>query len=211
MPSVGNELNHVIDGLTVRGGLGLEGVAGQVSYLNRDVASMLARQSACMRDLGYYAETGQRVAASASSVTVTQRLYGVSIGLLAGDLVSNLIAACNTANNTPTLTKLGLYSQAGVLLASSADASSAFGSTGLKVTAMTTPYLVPADDMYYAAFLNVATTGAALNRLNGGSSAFQASTGGAAPQVNQDTQSDLPASATFTATANAFGLWIAVS
>lgn len=211
MPSVGNETNHVMDGLTVRGGLALEGAAGQVSYLNRDVASMLARQSACMRDLGYYAETGMRVAASASSVTITQRVYFVGIGLLAGDVVSNIIVACNTINNTPTLTRLGLYSQAGALLASTADASTPFGSTGLKVTAVTTPYTILTDDLYYLAFLNVAATGAALNRLNGGSSAFQASTGGVVPQGNQDSQSDLPASATITATANAFGLWMAVS
>jgi hypothetical protein len=214
MPSVGNELNHTIDGLTVRGGLALEGNGGAATYLSREVAAKLARENAANRAMGYYAETVPCNAAGAASVSISQRVYGVAIGLLAGDVVSNLIVACNVINNTATLTKLGLANSSGTMLAQSAEVSSTFGTTGKKVIAMAAPYTVTADGLYYAVFLNVASTGASLFRANGGGNAFQAVTGFSALNVNQDSQSDLPANGaalTLAATANAFGYWIAVS
>lgn len=211
MPSVGNETNHRVDGLTISGGLAFEGPGGANAYLNRDVSAMLARTAAANRGMGYYAETVPYLSCGAASVSVTGRLYGVAIGLLAGDVVSNIICAVNVINNTPTLTKLGLYTTGGTLLAGTADASSAFGSTGKKVTALTAPYTVTADGVYYVVFINTAATGASMFRAHGGGNAFQAVTGGVAAMVNQDSQTDLPASATFTATANAFGYWMAIN
>jgi hypothetical protein len=214
MPSVGNETNHNLDGLTVRGGLGIEGAGGITAYLSREVAAKLARENAANRAMGYYAETVPCNAAGAASVSISQRVYGVAIGLLAGDVVSNLIVACNVINNTATNTKLALASSGGTILVSSAECSATFGSTGKKVVPMTAPYTVTADGLYYALFLNVASTGASMFRAHGGGNAFQAVTGGVAAMVNQDSQADLPAvgaAATLAASANAFGYWIAVS
>jgi hypothetical protein len=117
----GNETNHTLDGLTVRGGLAIEGVGGVKTYLNSDVASGLARQSLAMRNQGVYAETYPVMNSNGQTITTTGTVYGVGIGLLAGDVVTNLTSRVSLAGATVSLAKMGLYSKAGTLLCSSAS------------------------------------------------------------------------------------------
>jgi len=154
------------------------------------------RYQRLMAALGYTDETGPYVSANASSVTISQRLYAIATYQFAGEVITNLIVACNTAGTSVTLAKLGVLSSAGVLLASSADVSGSFASAGKKVVPMTSPYTILTDGFYWRVFLNVAATGAALMRLNGGSSASAAIPTFQPFQANQDAQADLPGTAT---------------
>src|SRR4051812_10669111 len=93
----GNEANHTMDGLTVRGGLALQGDAGVQTYLNRDVAGMVARNAALLKGTGYYAETFPFAASNTSLAGTSQTIYAMACGLLAGDVVTNILCGCQTA------------------------------------------------------------------------------------------------------------------
>jgi hypothetical protein len=77
-------------------------------------------------------------------------------------LVTNIVYDVTTAGGTLTASQcfVGLY-QNGVLLAASADQSTAWGSTGVKVTALSAPVL-PQGGPVYAAFVFNGTTGPTL-------------------------------------------------
>lgn len=216
MPSVGNETNHYINGATITGGLSFEGPLGANAYLNRDVAAKLARDQAVNRGMGYYAETFPRLSAASASASVSQTIYFSAIGLLQGDVVTSILTAVNAANNTATLTKLGLFTSAGVLLAATADASVAFNSTGVKSTALTAAYTVTADGLYYLGFLNVASTGASLYRTTAGlvAGGLGAFTGGSGACGTQASQADFPAlgaAATIGFAGTPISYWLAVA
>lgn len=178
------------------------------------------RQRVLNEAMGFYAETYPTLAGQGVSTTGTQRVYGVAIGLLAGDVVSNLSVRLITSGNTVTLAKLGLYSKAGVLLASTADMSTQMNAAaGLKTAPVALvsgqPFTVPADDLYYAAFLAVSgVTMPSLGRVSAfGADALTAPVGsGSLAVVTQTGQTDLPAQATFTAGGgSAIVVWIGVS
>lgn len=209
---MGNESNHRIDGLTIGGDLAFEGVGGAKTILNRDAAGFVARQAAFCRGMGYYAEPYPAMLSS-HTITVTQTVYGIGIGLLEGDVVSNLSVRVSVAGNTVTLAKLGLYSKTGTLLCSSADSGASFASTGTKTLPMTTPFTVLATDFYYAAFLGVsAVTMPDMWRASNLLAAGWGGVGvGAAILVNQTGQADLPASATLVAQGANTAWWIGVS
>jgi hypothetical protein len=167
---IGNESNHVMDGLTVRGGLGLTNNLGQVATVDYDRFACMARNAVAMRAQGYYAETYPRGAIAGSTVSVNGTIHFGAVGLLAGDVVTAVSVYVQTLASgfSGTGVTLGLYTKSGALCASSADAQAAFGSTGMKTTAMTTPYTVPSDDLYYAAILSVASTPPVLLRGSSG-------------------------------------------
>jgi hypothetical protein len=217
----GNEKSHVLQGVTISGGFAHEGPgssSGNVRrsvYLTNDSSATLVRQQALMEAQGYYAETYPRAASLISSVTTTQEVYYTAIGLAAGDVVSNLLVMLQVVGTTTTLAKVGLYSKANVLLASSADVSSVVnGSAGPKVIPLTAPLVVPTTDGYWAAFLAVsAVTMPTLWRSfpspfsNGlfGSASMGAS-------ATQTGQADLPATATpVYAAGGALSVWMGVS
>jgi hypothetical protein len=207
----GNETNHILDGVTVRGGLAIEGAGGLTTYLNRDAAAFVAREAVRMRGQGYYAETLQKGSGNTQTVTTSGTTYCVGIGLLAGDVVTNISVLLNTVPVAPTLTKVGIFTKAGTLLGASADASAAFATLGLRTTALTSPVTITADDYYYLAFLNVAGTGAALVRGGGGLNinTYNGVSGSFSAGV-QTSQSDLGSGA-ITLGAAPFYFWFGVS
>jgi hypothetical protein len=210
----GNETNHTLDGLTVRGGLAIEGVGGVKTYLNSDVASGLARQSLAMRNQGVYAETYPVMNSNGQTITTTGTVYGVGIGLLAGDVVTNLTSRVSLAGATVSLAKMGLYSKAGTLLCSSASNGTAFETTGVKTLPMTTPYTVPTDDYYFAAFIAVSAVTMPTNWRSATFFTANSYAGVGSGQniaVLQLSQADLPASATFVTSTSAISMWIGVS
>lgn len=210
----GNESNHILDGLTVRGGLALAGVGGVSTYVNSDVVALLARASVIQRGQALLTETFPRLNAVANTATVSGTAYFVGVGLLAGDLVRRMHVAVAAGSSAPTLTKCGLYSKTGTLLASSVDESAAFGTATVKTLAMTTPYTVPTDDIYFACFLNVAGTGANMIRtgININAGSYAAITGGVGVLGNQASQTDLPAAATINfASGSPIPYWIGIA
>lgn len=207
----GNESNHQFDGATIRGSLAVANNQGGVAAVDYDRFACLVRNAVSVRNQGFYAETIQRAAAASASAGTTQVLYGMAIGLLAGDVVANMSVSQQTAGGTLTLVKLGLTSKAGVLLASSADVKANFGSTGVVTTAMSTPYTVLSDDIYYAAILGVGTTPPALLRGHAGINGFGAVGVGFPSAVTMASQSDLPATATWVASSSGIAYWVGIS
>lgn len=212
---LGNESNHTMDGLTVRGGLALANNNGQIASVEYDRFASMARVAVLQRGQGFLAETSPRGAgAFSSTIAITQVLYGMPVGLLAGDIVSNLSIAIQVAGNTVTLAKLGLYSKIGTLLASSAESGASFASTGMKTLAMTTPYTVVTDDLYYTAFLAVSavTMPTPIRTAGNAIASNNAGVGSGFPfQVVQTAQTDLPATATLVTSGSGISYWIGVS
>jgi len=87
-----------------------------------------------------------------AATTISSVLYGVA-------------SAATSATSGQCF--VGLYTSAGALLSGSADQASAWGSTGLKTTALTTPQAV-APGWYWVAFLFNGATGPAIYRQQGG-------------------------------------------
>lgn len=212
---LGNESNHTMDGLTVRGGLAVADNAGNLASADYARFAMSAREAVLRRALGCYAETQPRtVLTGGSTVTVSGTIYGVAVGLLAGDVVSNISCLVGTLASgfSGAGLRLALYSRAGVLLASSVDTQATFGSTGVKTTAMTTPYTVTTDDAYYASIISIASVPPALFRGHASGSANTAAVGAGIPlAVVQTAQTDLTSPATFTATTNSISVWFGIS
>lgn len=161
---------------------------------------------------GLITETWPRAAvASAATIMVDGRAYFIAVGLRAGDVVSNLAIAIHVAGATMTLSKVGLYSKAGTRLAVSADQGTAWQSAGMKNVALASPYTVTADDGYFVAVIGKGTT---LPRLaSGNTNVNQAAAVGSGmlSSGNLDAQTDLPASATISGSADAVAYWVGVS
>lgn len=211
---VGNESSHIFDGVTVRGGLAVTDSLGSAS-VDYTRFAMGAREAILRRALGCYAETQPRtVLTGGSTLTVSGTIYGVAVGLLAGDVVSNLSVMVGTLASgfSGAGLRLGLYSKTGVQLAASVDSQASFGATGVKTIAMATPYLVVTDDAYYCAIITIATTPPVLFRGFASGNANTAAVGsGIPPAVVQTAQTDLTSPATFTATTNSISVWFGVS
>lgn len=135
--------------------------------------------------------------------------YFMAVGLRAGDVVTSLSIALHVAGATMTLSKVGLYSKAGVRLGISADQAAGWETAGVKTVALTTPYTVTADDGYYVALV---AKGATLPRpASGNTNTIQASAvgSGMVAHASLAAQTDLPASAAISA--GGTGYWVGVS
>lgn len=168
-----------------------------------------------MEAQGYYAETFPRQAPASAAAGATGVAYFMAVGLLAGDVVSNLTVDCGTVGGTMTLVKVGLYDKLGNRLCVSAESSASFASTGTKTLPMIlqsngTPFVVPTDDLYFCAFLGVATTVPALSR--GVGLAAGQGPGAVGVRAVQGSQTDLQASHTLAYNSGtAVTMWMGVS
>lgn len=70
-----------------------------------------------------------------------------------GGTAASVLISIATGGTTPANCYAGLYSDAGTLLSGSADQSSAWGSSGVKTVALTTPQAVAAGSTYYVGVL----------------------------------------------------------
>lgn len=150
-----------------------------------------------------------------SSTMIDGTVYAMLVPLRAGDVVTNISLILNgPAGADVTASKVGLYSLAGTLLASSADQGTAWQSVGTKTVALASPYTVPATGGYYAALFAKATTtlpkpfcgAGSASQINGA-----AIGSGAHPSGIMASQTDLPATATFTFTASLISYWVGIS
>ena len=128
----------------------------------------------------------------------------------AGQVINNLSILITTQATTMSIGKLGLYDLSGNLLASTASQTTAWESTGVKTAALTAAYTIPSTGAYYGAvFAKASTLPTMLRNLAGSGSAGLAVGSGARVIALQATQTDLPSTATFAA--SALGFWIAAS
>lgn len=152
--------------------------------------------------LGLVSQTFDRFAASGGTADIDGQVDFTSIGLIAGDIVTNITIAIVVAGVGTTLSKVGLYDSAGNRLALSADQGSVWNTIGLYTIPMITPYQVTASGLYYIAM--VAKTGATMPGKARSGMVFPATTGlaiGASAKICglMAGQTDLPASATIVA------------
>lgn len=174
------------------------------------------RSNLLIRGYGLIAETTPRNnTISVASAAVSGTVYYTAIALLAGDLVTNLSISVGVAASGLTLSKVGLYSSAGALLASSADQGVSWQTTGIKTIALAAPFPVLVSGIYYVALIAVGTTPPSIARGGGGGAGtpFLIAPIGAGvwPYVAQLAQGDLPATATFAANTGALAIWMGVS
>lgn len=190
-----------------RNGIATASDDGGVSYLE-----VISRESIMRRAQGIISESFPRTAFGNQSTNTTATVYYVGIPLLTGDVISSLVVAVGIVGSGLTLAKVGLYTPAGVLVASSADISGQLTSLGQKVGTFTTPYTVTASGLYYAAVVQVGTTPAALVRGSTASAATGWITPPGAGQLLYGTQAgaDLPANAVITGGGTtSLGTWMA--
>lgn len=159
----------------------------------------VARRTALLASgRGYITEAPVNNGATSGATALTSgTIYFTAIGLLAGDVVSNISTLMTVNGSTLTLTKVGLYDASGTRLASSADASTSFASGAAKIVtiALSSAYTVPSDGLYYAAVVCVGTTPPTLSRGQA-SLSDNALSGSRLMFGRQTSQTDLIASAT---------------
>jgi hypothetical protein len=170
---------------------------------------MASRAEVLSTAQGLVSENFPRSAMASSQLTISGTAYFMSMGLLAGDVVTKLNILVTTAGASMTLSKVGLYDSSGTLLASSADQGTAWQSTGLKQISLSSPYTVTADGGYYAAVVAIGSTMPILTRgFNFGPSDGVGS--GMKPYGTQLSQTDLPSPATIGLT-SPIAFWIGAS
>lgn len=162
--------------------------------------------------LGYIAETYPVTNISANVALSAQALRATAIGLRAGDIVTNIIVSVNVAaGGTAGVIFVGLLDSTYNKLLISADVNASFTTTGNKVLALTAPYTVTADGLFYCV-INM-TTAFGTTQPSIGSSGQTGISGaiGANPKPNwvQTSQATIPTTATPADTSAA--PWFAVS
>lgn len=147
-----------------------------------------------------------------SIIMIDGTVYYMAVGLIQGDVVTSLVININAAGSGMTLSKAGLYSSTGTLLASSVDQGSAWQSTGIKTIAMQTPYTVPVTGLYYVALVGKTGTTMPTPFRGGNSLLLPASSinSGKAAYYGQLSQTDLPSPATFADGVTTNVYWVAV-
>lgn len=175
--------------------------------------SASSRYAAQMSAQGYFAENYQRQGTAAATTPTSGTVYYMALGLAAGDVVTNINLLCNVAGTgfSGVGVKVGIYTKASGLVASSGDVSALFASAGGKICPLTAPYTVPTTDGYFIALLNIGSANLTLHRAGTGLFTFGAFSGSQIAAGFQNTQTDLPATATITTNTNSIAFWVGVS
>lgn len=182
-----------------------------------DVTPSLAfsrRYQAQMAAEGYYAETLPRAAAIGTpAILISGTVYYVNIGLLAGDVVTNLHTLVSVLGSgfSGIGMKLGLYDKTGALLRATGDISAAHASTGPKVNALSSPYTILSTDSYFLAMLCIATTPPTLAKGALSSVFSGAFTGGVGMAASATGLTDFLSNVTYVYSGSNHAWWIGVS
>jgi hypothetical protein len=146
----------------------------------------------------------------ATNIMVDGTAYYALLPFRAGDVVTNLHVAVNTAGATLDLSKMGLYDTSGNRLAVTADLGTAFESTGAGARALTSAYTVTTTGGLYIAVI-VSTNGGTMPTLIRGPNVATGTTAaigsGARPFGTETGQTDLDATATI-GTTSALAFWM---
>lgn len=116
-----------------------------------------ARDRILRNALGFTHETYDFGTQTNATTLVAGNAYFIGIGLLAGDVISNVYLIVNTAAAALTYSRIGIYDKTGALLAISADQGASWQTTGFK-TVPIGPLTIPATDIYYIGIFTAGTT-----------------------------------------------------
>lgn len=174
--------------------------------------SNIDRYKIRMTASGVIAETYDRAVSSSSSVVVSQTIYYCLIGLLKGDVVTNLhIGTVTQSTGATTNAYMALYDTSGNRLAVSSDVTTALDSVGMKTVAMASPYTVTTSGAYYVAVLvNNSGTPPTFGRNNSNSTMTAGIGSGYRLAGVQTGQTSMPSSGTI-GTGATIDFWIGVS
>jgi hypothetical protein len=153
-----------------------------------------SRDQAKRNGLGYTAEAFPRDTIQNALAFTSGDCRATSVGLLAGDRITNVLVNVSAAIQTITTLKVGVYDAARILLASSANATTNLA-TGVSSFGLSTPYVVPADGLYYLGIIIVATTMGSLGAGTNNAIAGKESAIGSGPKgaIIKTAQADIPA------------------
>jgi len=156
------------------------------------VLSQAGREQAKRIGMGYAGECWSRDTQRDTLTFTTGDFKAVACGFLSGDVVTNIIANVSGAFTTPTLFKVGLYDATGNLLASSANTTGVLTSTGMKSVALSTPYTITTDGLYYIGLVVAAGTMGSFGGLSGFTGKEAAISGALAGAFTKAGQADIP-------------------
>lgn len=151
-----------------------------------------SRDQAKRNGLGYADEVFPRDDITTALAFTSGDCRASSVGLLAGDKVTNVLVSVSAAVQTITTLKVGLYDSSGALLASSANATTNLA-TGISSFALSTAYVIPADGLYYLGVVIVATTMGSLGAATSVVGKEGAIGSGPKGAIVKTAQSDIPA------------------
>lgn len=161
---------------------------------------------------GLISETFPLGACTASLAVANQALRGTALGLRAGDLVTNIVAYVSVAaSGTAGAVTVGLLDATYNKLVISGDVHASFAATGAAVCALTTPYTVLADGLYFPVLSMTTAFGTTQPSLvaGGATGVSGAISTNPRPAWLQGGQSSIPTTATPADTATA--AWFGVS
>jgi len=179
-----------------------------------DQRSGLPTQIALDRDLKAWSFSSM-LTAGTTALTTAGTLYLVRVRRVPAGTVTNIIVAVGTAGSSLTAGQCfaGLFNASGTLLSATADQAAAWGTTGTKTMALTTPQAITSGDYYVGFFFN-GTTGPAFTR-SANTTASATNVGLSAPNLEScsaDTGLTTAMPATFGAqTSDSRGWWVALS
>lgn len=150
---------------------------------------------------GLVTETYPIATVSSNFQTVSQTVYYNLVGLLKGDVITNIHVALTAIGTTTTSVFVALYDSSGNRLAVSNDLTTALDSTlGMKTLALSSPYTITSDGAYYLSVLIINGTAGncpTLQRGNGTSGSNGAVGSGVRAFAGQAGQSTMPTTASF--------------
>jgi len=165
---------------------------------------------------GLVSEPFSRLLVSSHTTLTGGTAYGVLVPVYPGQVLTNAVVQVQAAASSQTLGKVGLYSLDGTTrYAATANVTTAWQTTGTKVTAFASAYTVAAGvvAVYAVVVADASTTVVTLTNGPAMQTGGAAVGSGAYPVVTGGTGlSDLPAApVTFTASVTLPGFWIGLS
>jgi hypothetical protein len=163
---------------------------------------------------GFLSQNFNRLLGSTGTIfAASGAQYAFLVGLRAGDTVASMSMICTGTGVSLTLFKYGLYTKAGVLVASTADIKASVIVDTIVTGSFSTPYLVPADDAYYASAVmtHSGTAPTFLSATGISADAGLAKGANPRPSLRQTGLSDLATPLTVPGTASTVPYWVGVS
>lgn len=120
-------------------------------------ATPASRDDTVLTAQGFIAQSAQLEALTGNLTPGSQSLRASALGLLVGDVITNILLLIGTAagGTAPTLQKVGLLDNTGAVIRASNDlsASAVFTALGIAVCPLSSPVTIGTSGLYYGAYV----------------------------------------------------------